>query len=110
MRNELTFNYREEVINAIFPQRLLSQEKEAAIQHQVLPEILFITSYPPRECGIATYSQDLLKSLNNKFSDSFSLKVCALEAGDVNYPYPDEVKYILDTQEDTKYIELSTLE
>ena len=24
-----------------------------------LPEILFITSYPPRECGIATYSQDL---------------------------------------------------
>jgi len=34
-----------------------------------LPEILFITSYPPRECGIATYSQDLLKALNNKFSN-----------------------------------------
>jgi hypothetical protein len=37
-----------------------------------LPEILFITSYPPRECGIATYSQDLVKALNNKFDHSFT--------------------------------------
>ena len=62
-----------------------------------LAEILFITSYPPRECGIATYSQDLIKALNNKFSNSLSIKVCALESGDANYPYPSEVKYILNT-------------
>ena len=30
----------------------------------MLPEILFITSFPPRECGIATYSQDLIKAMN----------------------------------------------
>ena len=59
--------------------------------------ILFITSYPPRECGIATFSQDLIKALNNKFSNSFSIKVCALESGISNYSYPDEVKYILNT-------------
>ena len=62
-----------------------------------LAEILFITSYPPRECGIATYSQDLIKALNNKFSNSLSIKVCALESGDADYPYPTEVKYILNT-------------
>ncbi len=62
-----------------------------------LPEILFITSYPPRVCGIATYSQDLIKALNNKFSNSLSVKVCALESGDVSYSYPEEVKYILKT-------------
>ena len=62
-----------------------------------LAEILFITSYPPRECGIATYSQDLIKSLNNKFSNSLSIKVCALESTESNYTYPDEVKYILNT-------------
>ena len=62
-----------------------------------LVEILFITSYPPRECGIATYSQDLIKALNNKFSNSLSIKVCALESGDADYPYPTEVKYILNT-------------
>jgi glycosyltransferase involved in cell wall biosynthesis len=74
-----------------------------------LPEILFITSYPPRECGIATYSHDLIKSLDNKFGNSFSLKVCALESGTMNYEYPDEVKYILDTTDSGKYVELSNL-
>ena len=65
-----------------------------------LAEILFITSYPPRECGIATYSQDLIKALNNQFSKSLSIKVCALESGETNYSYPDEVKYILKTSQD----------
>jgi hypothetical protein len=29
-------------------------------------EVLVITSYPPRECGIATYSIDLIHSLKDK--------------------------------------------
>jgi glycosyltransferase involved in cell wall biosynthesis len=79
---------------------------------QTLPEILFITSYPPRECGIATYSQDLLTALNNQFKDSFKLTVCALESGtaqfsDAHYAYPDEVKYILSTDDVLGYVELS---
>ncbi len=60
-------------------------------------EILFITSYPPRECGIATYSQDQIKALNNKFSSSFSISVCALESGKMSLNYPEEVKYTLNT-------------
>jgi len=62
-----------------------------------LAEILFITSYPPRECGIATYSQDLIRALNNKFQGSFTIRVCALESGNTNLKYPYEVKYRLDT-------------
>ncbi len=70
-------------------------------------EILFITSYPPRECGIATYSQDLITTLNNKFSHSLSIKVCALESGDFNYSYPSEVKYILKTSMPDGYATLA---
>ncbi len=62
-----------------------------------IPEILFITSYPPRECGIATYSQDLVKALNNKFENSFSISICALESDEVSLVYEEEVKYILNT-------------
>ncbi len=69
-------------------------------------EILFITSYPPRECGIATYSSDLIKSINNKFSNSLSVKVCALESGNENYEYPEEVKYTLKTSEAIEYEKL----
>jgi glycosyltransferase involved in cell wall biosynthesis len=69
-----------------------------------LPEILCITSYPPRECGIATYSQDLIKAMNNKFSNSFTIKVCALESASTYYNlYPKEVKYTLDTSRATGY-------
>lgn len=72
-----------------------------------LSEILFITSYPPRECGIATYSQDLIKALNNKFSNSFSIKVCALESKGDTYSYPDEVKYTLKTSLAADYEKLA---
>ena len=81
--------------------------KAVSLSNVDLPEILFITSYPPRECGIATYSQDLLKALDNKFLHSFSLKVCALEAGTTDHVYPDEVKYVLDTTDAGKYIGLA---
>ncbi|MFA5849171.1 MAG: glycosyltransferase [Bacteroidales bacterium] len=67
------------------------------------PEILVITSYPPRVCGIATYSQDLITALNKKFGESFSIKVCALENEFEKYDYPEEVKYILDTSVSSEY-------
>ncbi len=60
-----------------------------------LPEILFITSYPPRECGIATYSQDLIKALKNKFSHSFKLSICPLESNSEKHDYMEEIKYTL---------------
>ncbi len=82
--------------------QVIIQEKD-----QSLPEILCITSYPPKECGIATYSHDLIKALNNKFSNSFSIKVCAVEAGNVNHVYPAEVSCTLDTNDATKYTQLS---
>ncbi len=81
-------------------------DRENTRQTGSLPEILLLTSYPPRECGIATYSQDLLIALNNKFSNTFSLKVCALEAENANHVYPNEVKYILNTNDSKKYHDL----
>ncbi len=61
------------------------------------PEILFITTCPPRECGIATYSQDLIKALNSSFHNSFRISVCALESDTEQHAYPANVKYTLNT-------------
>lgn len=70
-------------------------------------EILIVSSYPPRECGIATYSQDLLKAIHERFGNSFSLRVCALENKYVKQVYPKEVKYILHTIDHIRYIEIA---
>jgi glycosyltransferase involved in cell wall biosynthesis len=70
------------------------------------PEVLMVTSFPPRECGIATYSQDLMKAINNKFSSSLTLKICALESDTSHFDYSDEVKYVLNTANTEEYSKL----
>ena len=103
--NKTTFNIRKDRLDALSPNVIPKNGRLHPINP--LPEILFLTSYPPRECGIATYSQDLLSALENKFSNSFSLKVCALESGNATYIYPKEVKYTLDTNNIANYKALS---
>jgi len=72
-----------------------------------MAEILFITSYPPRVCGIATYSSDLISSVKNKFSSSMTIKVCALEPAGSDYIYPEEVKYTLNTSDADGYAKMA---
>lgn len=70
-------------------------------------EILFISSYPPRECGIATYSNDLIKAINEKFSSSFSVRICALEKDNEKLNYPTEVKYVFNESNRESYLHLA---
>jgi glycosyltransferase involved in cell wall biosynthesis len=86
---------------------LVKNKKPPKTRNNDPVEILFITSYPPRVCGIATYSHDLIKALKNKFGNSFSIKVCALESGKVSNNYPEEVKYILDTTNASEFDKLA---
>ncbi|MGQ2985220.1 glycosyltransferase [Flavobacterium sp.] len=74
-----------------------------------LPEILMLTTFPPRQCGIATYSQDLIKAMNDHYVDSFSIKVCALETNKEQHSYTDpSIKYTLNTSDPTSYKALAT--
>jgi glycosyltransferase involved in cell wall biosynthesis len=100
--SDIEYIIRKEILVNISEKKVVPDKKNG------LAEILFITSYPPRECGIATYSQDLIKAMNNKFSNSLSIQVCALESGDANYSYPGEVKYILNTSVASEYKKLAT--
>ncbi len=59
-------------------------------------KIVFIASYPPRECGIATFSHDLISALKKQFGETFQTEVCALENGKPKRTYPKEVSYQLD--------------
>lgn len=87
---------------------LIIPEKIGNPVNKKLAEILFITSYPPRECGIATYSDDLIKALNNKFDQSFVIRICPLESEFENHLYnTDEVQYILNTDQPGAFSKLA---
>jgi len=85
----------------------IANKTEESLNDKKLPEILFITSYPPRECGIATYSQDLIKALNNKFTNSFKISICALESENEKHTYTEDIKYILNTDYPNAFIRLA---
>jgi len=68
------------------------------------PEILFVTSYPPRECGIATYSQDLINAINSQFEDTFQCAVCALESENEQHIYKHPPLYILNTDSRNSFV------
>ncbi len=69
-----------------------------------LPEVLFITSYPPRQCGIATYSSDLMDALSNQFENSFKCSVCALESNNEQHEYSQKPKFILNTDLQNSFV------
>jgi glycosyltransferase involved in cell wall biosynthesis len=87
-------------------QKIKNRSMEVATS---LPEVLFICSFPPRVCGIATYSQDLISTLSRKFGDSFGVQVCALESGQTRHSYPPEVKYRLNTSKSDEYPKIARL-
>ena len=103
------YDHSFDLANIGYPELATIIRKQNPLQEPVsdIAEILVITSYPPRECGIATYSQDLIRVLNNKFSSSLSIKVCALESGDASFPYQSDVKYILKTSVASEYEKLA---
>ena len=72
------------------------------------PEIVFVATYPPRECGIATFTQDLVKNLERKFSSFLQAKICALNNNSTNiYNYPEEVLFQLEDSNIQEYLDLA---
>lgn len=103
--NRLKEMFGYDIIASDEANRFKRREKEEGASK--LPEILVISSYPPRECGIATYSKDLITSLNKEFDQSFDIKVCALESGDETFDYGDEVIYTLKTSQSTSFFPIA---
>lgn len=68
-----------------------------------MKEILCITTYPPRQCGIATFADDLIRSIHKKFGESYSVRICAVESWSEQHNYNNTVKYRLNTSEIQQY-------
>jgi len=72
-------------------------------------KIAYISTYPPRECGIATFNQNLMAAISSNFPDTDVLQsgyVVAVNDSDSlqEYEYAKEVKYIIRQNHQKDYI------
>lgn len=73
-------------------------------------KIAYISTYPPRECGIATFNQNLMRAINSNFPErkkpSDGGYVVALNDSESldEYEYPEEVKYVVRQNNQKDYI------
>ena len=59
-------------------------------------KLAFIGTYPPRECGIGIFTNNLFNSiLSNSENREYEGFVVALSDNDLTYDYPKEVKAII---------------
>lgn len=71
-------------------------------------KIAYISTYPPRECGLATFNQNLVNalSLNASYYADESFIIAMNESDDLNeHAYPKEVKFVIRQQNQQDYIE-----
>lgn len=69
-----------------------------------IPWIVHLTTYPPRECGIATFSADLISYSKELFSGQALAKVVALNDPSGPVPaYPDEVLFSIQDSDPDEY-------
>ena len=69
-------------------------------------KIAYISTYPPRECGIATFNNNLLKAIGHdtKSVSADSFVVAMTDSEDLStYEYPPEVQYIIRQENQKDY-------
>lgn len=70
-------------------------------------KIIYVSSYIPRKCGIATFTKDLTNAIN--MLNPFDLaEIMALNRQDDNLDYPWEVKYKINWNDLNSYLEAAT--
>ncbi|MBR9706382.1 glycosyltransferase [Candidatus Pacearchaeota archaeon] len=65
----------------------------------------FLSNYPPKECGIATFAKDLLFAMNKRFNPRLKSRVIALDDSTSIYNYDKNVIMQINKESIDSYIE-----
>jgi glycosyltransferase involved in cell wall biosynthesis len=67
-------------------------------------KVAFLGTYPPRECGIATFTQDLVSAINKEFNPKLVSQIIAMNDEGSFYNYNPEVKHQINQNDVEDYI------
>jgi glycosyltransferase involved in cell wall biosynthesis len=70
--------------------------------------VVYLSTYPPRECGIATFTSDLAGSIDKQFHAEIKTKIAAINESPTSfYTYSPKVRNIITATNVEDYVELA---
>lgn len=70
-------------------------------------KICFLSNYPPKECGLATFTKDITYAMNKKFNPKLRSRVIALNDPESHHKYDNRVIFQITRNSPEQYIEIA---
>jgi glycosyltransferase involved in cell wall biosynthesis len=77
--------------------------EERVNQLGAIHKAAFIGSFPPRQCGIATFTNDVIQAISQQAPHFKPVVIAMEEQNDLKREYPDLVKFVLPQHKRTAY-------
>ncbi|MBS1503827.1 MAG: glycosyltransferase, partial [Bacteroidetes bacterium] len=73
-------------------------------------KVTYISTYPPRECGLATFNKNLISAIASGAGET-AASVIAIDAGqnEHEYHYADEVSYVISQENQDDYLKAAEI-
>ena len=80
----------------------------ASADQQKKSWIVCLSTFPPRQCGIATFTTDLTNAIDQMFGPSVKSKIVAMNLTEIShFPYPDKVILQISQHREEDYVNVA---